>query len=264
MRASLLITVILFFSTAFAQNQGRDMGGMDMSHAAGSNSASASTGSDESMENMPGMGNGSSAEAMHSMESHHMDMGPHMRMTTLRAMQPGDQEKADQVVQAARAAMEKYKDYRVALADGYKIFLPNVKQPQYHFSNFWYTMQARNTFDPSKPPSLLYEKDGDGYRIVGVMYTAKKGATEDELNERIPLSIAQWHVHVNFCLAPWSQRGAGFQPNPKFGAAGSIATKDACDAAGGRFIPQVFGWMVHVYPLEKTQADIWSVEHHMD
>jgi hypothetical protein len=99
------------------------------------------------------------------------------------------------------------------------------------------------------------------------MYTAKKDATEDELNARIPLSIAQWHAHVNFCLAPLSQLGAGLQPHSKFGMNGSIATKDACDAANGRFLPQVLGWMVHVYPLEKTQADIWSVErqhNHMD
>jgi hypothetical protein len=57
------------------------------------------------------------------------------------------------------------------------------------------------------------------------------------------------------------------QPNAKFGLNGSIATKDACEAAGGKFVPQVFGWMVHVYPFEKTQADIWSVErqaNHMD
>jgi len=258
MRAALLIPLLFVFSAAFAQNQSGDMPGMDMSHSAAA---------DQSMHDMPGMAGDSSAEAMHSMEGHHMDMGPHMKMTDLRAMQPGDQEKADEVVKAARAVVEKYKDYRVALADGYKIFLPNVPQKVYHFSNFWYSMQARDSFDPSKPPSLLYEKDGDGYKIVGVMYTARKDATEDELNARIPLSIAQWHAHVNFCVAPWSQRAEGMQPNPKFGAAGSIATKDACDAAGGRFLPQVFGWMVHVYPMEKTQAEIWSVErqaNHMD
>jgi hypothetical protein len=232
----------------------------------GSNSNSANN-SDQNMHDMPGMESQSNADAMHSMEGHHMDMGPHMRMTNLRPMQPGDQEKADQVLQAARAVAEKYKDYKVALADGFKIFMPNVPQKQYHFTNFWNSLAARNNFDPSKPSSLLYEKDGDGYRFVGVMYTARKDANEDDLNARIPLSIAQWHVHVNFCLAPRSQRGAGYQPNPKFGAAGSIATKEDCDAAGGTFIPQVFGWMVHVYPLEKTQADIWSVErqaNHMD
>jgi hypothetical protein len=265
MRAWLLIALVFSFSSAFAQNQSGDMAGMDMSHASNSSSAPANNG--QNMHEMPGMESPSSAEAMHSMEGHHMDMGPHMKMTTLRPVQPGDQEKADQVAAAARAVGEKYKDYKVALADGYKIFMPNVPQKQYHFTNFWNSLAARNHFDPAKPSSLLYEKDGDGYKLVGVMYTAGRDASEDELNARIPLSIAQWHVHVNFCLAPRSERGEGLQPNPKFGAAGSIATKDACDAAGGRFIPQVFGWMVHVYPFEQKQADIWSVERqhdHMD
>ena len=71
-----------------------------------------------------------------------MDMGPHMKMTTLRDLKPGDQEKADQVVAAARKAAEKYTDYKVALADGYKIFLPNLPQKQYHFTNYRYAFEA--------------------------------------------------------------------------------------------------------------------------
>jgi hypothetical protein len=49
-------------------------------------------------------------------------------------------------------------------------------------------------------------------------------------------------------------------PNPQFGLQGSISTREACDAAGGKFVPQIFGWMVHVYPLEQKPEDIWSVE----
>lgn len=88
------------------------------------------------MHDMLGMGNDGSAHAMHSMESRHMDMGPHMKMTVLRDLKPGDQQKADQVVEAARKVAEKYKDYKAALADGYKIFLPNLPQKQYHFTNY--------------------------------------------------------------------------------------------------------------------------------
>jgi hypothetical protein len=117
-------------------------------------------------------------KAMHSMEGRHMDMGPHMKMTTLRAAKPGDREKADQVAQAARAVAEKYQDYKVALADGYKIFLPKLPQKQYHFTHYWYTFQARKHFDPSHPTSLLYEKHGDDYKLIGVMYTAKKDAPQ--------------------------------------------------------------------------------------
>jgi len=31
------------------------------------------------------------------------------------------------------------------------------------------------------------------YLLEGVMYTANPDATEDELNERIPLSVGRWH-----------------------------------------------------------------------
>src|SRR5438105_1834799 len=79
---------------------------------------------DGQMHEMPGMSSDGSAHAMHAMEGH-MEMGAHMKMTTPRSAKPGDQEKAQQVVDAARQAADKYKDYKVVLADGYKIFLPN-------------------------------------------------------------------------------------------------------------------------------------------
>ena len=41
---------------------------------------------------------------------------------------------------------------------------------------------------------------------------------------------------------------------------GSIVTKEDCDANGGTFHPIIFNWMVHVYPMEKDNAAIWSVE----
>src|SRR5580700_11152957 len=83
------------------------------------------------MHTLPDMGNDGSSHAMQSMEGRHMDMGPHMKMTALRDPKPSDQEKADQVVVAARKVAEKYVDYKVALADGYKIFMPNHPQKQY-------------------------------------------------------------------------------------------------------------------------------------
>ena len=249
----LIAIAILFSALAIAQNQPQtgpnSMPGMDMSHDS------------SGMHNMTG-----DSEAVQSMQGHHMDMGPHMKMTNLRPIQPGDKEKAAEVAQAARAVAEKYRDHKVALADGYQIFLPNVPQKQYHFTNYRNAWLARDHFDPSLPTSLLYEKHGDDYKLVGVMYTARKVATEDDLNARIPLSIAEWHAHVNLCVPSFTRREDVIQPGHKFGLNGSIASKEECDAAGGKFFPQVFGWMVHVYPFEKNPADIWSVERqaHMD
>jgi len=89
-------------------------------------------------------------------------MSGHMYMTSLRSLQPGDQQKADAIAQAAKTAMAPYQDYRKALADGYEIFLPNVPQPQYHFTRHDYGLEARTHFDPLKPTSLLYKKTADG------------------------------------------------------------------------------------------------------
>jgi hypothetical protein len=210
--------------------------------------------------NMDHDSSGSGAHAMHTMENRHMDMGPHMKMTALREPQPGDQKRADDVVVAARQAAEKYRDYKTALADGYKIFLPNLPQKQYHFTNYQYGFEAAFDFNPNHPTSLLYEKNGDGYKLIGVMYTARKDSNEDDLNARVPLSIAQWHAHVNMCIPPQDRRRELFGPDAKFGLLGSISTKEACDAEGGRFMPQIFGWMVHVYPFEQKPEDIWSVD----
>src|SRR5215475_8034127 len=66
--------------------------------------------------------------AMHSMEGHHMDMGPHMKMTALRSQQSGDADRAQKIVVAARAVMEKYKDYHTALNENFKIFHPEIPQ----------------------------------------------------------------------------------------------------------------------------------------
>ena len=222
--------------------------------------------SDADMRKMSGTNADGTAHAMLSMEDRQMSMGPHMKMTTLRDPKPGDQEKADQIVAAARKAAEQYKDYKVALADGYKIFLPNLPQRQYHFTNYRYAFEAAINFNAEHPTSLLYEKQGDEYKLIGVMYTAPKNANWNELDQRIPLSIAQWHAHINMCLPPPERKNEAWGPKAKFGLAGSITTRAECDAAGGKFMPQIFGWMVHVYPFEQKPEDIWSVERqaHMD
>jgi hypothetical protein len=200
---------------------------------------------------------GDTAAAADMANSH---MAGHMYMTTLRPIQPGDQQKADAVVAAAKTAMAPYEDYHKALADGYQIFLPNVPQAQYHFTKYENGRDAWLRFDPLKPTSLLYKKTDGGYKLVGAMYTDRVDASEEDLNNRIPLSIAHWHQHVNFCKAPPGQKAAYFGPEAKFGLLGSITTKESCEAAGGEFHPHIFGWMVHVYPYESDPKKVWSTD----
>jgi hypothetical protein len=203
------------------------------------------------------------AHAVHDMTPGHMDAhNLHMHMTAIRPETPEDAARAKEIVTQLRSGIEKYKDYQVALNDGYKIFLPNVPQPEYHFTKYVNGFLEAFTFDPSRPTSLLYKKTSDGYELVGAMYTMPKRATEDQLNARVPLSVGMWHLHTNLCTPPRDQRGSADMT--KFGLKGSIATEDACDAAGGRFHPVIFGWMVHVYPYEDSLDKVFAMHHHMD
>jgi len=194
--------------------------------------------------------------AAEAMTPHQRHMGPHMKWTTLRPTDAGDPERADQIVQTLRQALAKYKDYRVALDDGFIPMHPERKPRHYHFANKERRLLAKMRFDPAQPTSLLYKKTGDGFELEGAMYTAPRNMTEDQLNERIPLSVAQWHAHVNICLEP---DGSGRRMTRRqYGFKGTIADESECRLAGGRFVPQAGGWMIHVYPFETTPAKIWT------
>jgi hypothetical protein len=197
------------------------------------------------------------AETVSSMSESHAHLGPHFRWTTLRPMNQTDQAMAWDILRKLRQALAPYQEHLVAINDGFEPFLPNVQQPHYHFTRKWNGFKAAFSFDPKQPTSLLYRRTPDGrYELEGAMFTAPKWASEDDLNTRIPLSIAQWHAHVNICLPP--KKDMQTADWKKFGPKGSILTKAECDQAGGRFMPQLFGWMVHVYPFEETPEKIWT------
>lgn len=200
------------------------------------------------------------AHAVHDMTMGEHAHSAHMHMTAPRPETPEDAARAKEIVNQLRAGIAKYKDYHAALADGYKIFLLNLKQPEYHFTNYMNGFLEAFKFDPTRPTSLLYKKTATGYELVGAMYTMPKRATEEQLNERVPLSAASWHLHTNLCMPPASQRRNADWT--KFGLRGSIATQEACDTAGGKFHPVIFGWMVHVYPYEDSSENIFAMHHH--
>ena len=191
----------------------------------------------------------------------------HMLMTPTRPIAPGDSARAGAIAATLRASIAKYADTTAAVADGYRMFAPQIKnQRVYHFTRGWNAVQEAFRFDPSKPTSLLYEKGGDGtLHLVGGMYTAPKRWSADKLDERIPLSVARWHKHVNWCVprrgqrARWLERANGA---PVFGPASPIATKAACDAVGGTFYADPLGWMVHANVMTSSDpAVIWGDDH---
>jgi hypothetical protein len=214
---------------------------------------------DKHQGSMPGM-DMHDGDDMSSMGPSMAAMAGHMYMTPPRPKQPGDEAKAKAVVAEMKASIERYKDYRKALVDGYVIANPKLKQPQYHFMSQANTREADLHFDPSKPTALLYRRTPmQEYKLEGVMYTASPDATEDELNERIPLSIARWHRHINYCEAPEDRIKDYQAAHPKFGMFGSINTQEACTAERGIFHAHMFSWMIHVFPYEPDFKDVFSM-----
>ena len=94
---TLLTLLALVGALCFAQQDSQDMKGMNMPGHDMSKMSAQDSGEDAD----------ASMHAMNSMEGHHMDIGAHMKMTALRAPQPGDAEKAQKIVDEARGVMEK-------------------------------------------------------------------------------------------------------------------------------------------------------------
>jgi hypothetical protein len=174
----------------------------------------------------------------------------HLEMSPVRAATHDDSARATAIVRQLRTVLAKYADTAMAVADGYRLFAPQMKQQRvYHFTNYRNAFAAAFRFEPDKPTSILYSRDSSGkLQLIGAMYTAPKRLSADALDSRVPLSIARWHKHVNWCIPPrgandrWTELKDGA---PVFGPRSPIATRAACDAAGGRFFESPFGWMVH-------------------
>jgi hypothetical protein len=186
----------------------------------------------------------------------------HMQMTPERAATREDSVRADSLLAELRGSIAKYRDTAAAVADGYRMFMPNVKtQRIYHFTNGRRAFAEAFRFNAAKPTSLLYRRGADGnLELYGAMYTAPKRVSVDRLDERVPLSIARWHKHVNWCVPGRGQRERWLEQrdgHPTFGPQSPIATHEACKEVGGRFFPSPLGWMVHVNVFAPDPKDVW-------
>jgi len=179
-----------------------------------------------------------------------MKMGNHMQMSLKGASQPGDEQRAKQIVFTAREVVARYEDVNRALQEGYKPFHPTGKMgEEVHYTNYRYA-----------------RVEPEGMKAIGVMYAAPQNSTPEELNAIAPLSIATWHRHVDFCGGPRNlPLDEQFGRHAQFGPQGNIHTEEACDQAHGLWIPVVFGWMTHVYPTAKSSDEIWAgMDMHME
>ncbi|MEP6690887.1 MAG: hypothetical protein ABJD07_07010 [Gemmatimonadaceae bacterium] len=193
------------------------------------------------------------------------DTSVHMRMAPERVATAADSARAAAAVLEARASLAKYKDVAVAEAEGYRKFLPRVaEQPIYHYNNIQNAIAGYSRFDATKPVSLLYRKGPRGELVlVGVMYSAPPSATAEEIDGRLPLGVAHWHEHINFCGPTLEayQNGSAATDGASTAKWLRITSREECTAAGGRFVPRLFGWMTHAYIFAGDDPkQIWGGE----
>jgi hypothetical protein len=191
---------------------------------------------------------------VHGFDQLEKNMSLHKQYTALRPENDADKARAAALVMGIQQALAKYQDYHVAETDGFEPFAPEIKVPVEYFYPTK-SPKASVTFNPSEPHSLLYQPTpGGGYKLIGATYVIEKDASEDQLNQHIPLSVARWQRYVNLCRPA---RSADPQTTDwmKFD---SITTKQACDAAGGRFSPSLPAWRVEVHPWEQNPKLVWA------
>jgi len=94
-------------------------------------------------------------------------------------------------VLALRSWSAKYHDVKKAEADGFKMVSGMVPHMGYHYVNF-----GTKEFDPKKPNTLLYVKQGNGkMRLVGVEWSFPFPLPKD----KIPFKGADVSVHEASC-----------------------------------------------------------------
>jgi len=175
------------------------------------------------------------AQDMAAMEPGHR----HMSFTAPRPGTAADTARALAVMHTLRTAITRYPSLAAAEAAGYRSRLPEDMQQRRRMLHLGRpgSRAVTGEFDPTSPQALLYRRDDEGrFQLAGAMFVAPDGATEDDLDARIPLSVAQWHRHTNVCRGP---RG---EMKPRYRRA---TTQSACEAVGGRFRSES-RYMVHV------------------
>lgn len=198
---------------------------------------------------------GAPSEQMHSSSVMGIDAYGHTQMSTSRTtVTPELRAHMERLIGHLRSTLPKYRSVDRAIADGYRPEGPDVPVGALkHFVNYTNLRANWQHLDPDKPMALLYRRTASGYELAGVMFTAPINSTMDQLDERIPLAYGHWHSHRNICQ-PKTSRPLTTAERHEFGFSGSINTAAACAAAGGVFLDNVFGWMVHVYPFENDVA----------
>jgi hypothetical protein len=150
-------------------------------------------------------------------------------------------------LERVRQVTAKYRDVRIAEADGYKGTGPEVKGMGVHFMR----ELEPNAFELTKPPMLCYEKDTSrpgGYALVGVVYLMEspEGSDGQPTNNPFPKPLAVWHNHPNVCALN--------NPRNKLDHSNRLSEEE-CKAKGGHFLTE---WMIHAWIWKDSPLGVFS------
>lgn len=152
---------------------------------------------------------------------------------------------ADAALSTARAATEKYRDVNRARADGYIQVTQVIPGLGAHFVHP--ALLASGTFDPARPPILLYDSTPDGgFELVGVSWSLPKRPGDDTPPTSPFGPLAAWHYHTDLCFSV--RAGSPIV---------SVNSAAGCRAAGGLYVRET-GWMVHAWLFRPSPEGVFS------
>lgn len=188
----------------------------------------------------------------------------HLQVTNQGQPNQKESEEAARLVQELKTGIARYAKVEDAIADDYFPFPPDPAGMRIvHYVNLVNSITENWGFNPENPGALLYERQpDDSLKLIGAMVTAPDDADPQELNSRVPLSVAQWHLHTNICVPDpfWDAEQWAIidGKNPRFGPESVIATEEQCEAVKGEFWPKALSWMVHAYVFADNPDDVWN------
>ena len=154
-------------------------------------------------------------------------------------------------LESVRAATEKYRDNKVALADGYVQIGGAVPNMGAHFIHPGRVNDGVLNVD--EPEIVLYHRDETGaWRLSGTAFilprTTEPSAATKTVGNDHPEGFAgpldNWHVHYQLCTFQDGQ----FQ----------TLSEEACEERGGLFV-QSFGWMIHAWVHDDNPLGVFSM-----
>ena len=146
-------------------------------------------------------------------------------------------------LECVREVTAKYRDVKVAQADGYQERGVEMKGMGVHFVR----EMEPDAFHLEKPPMLVYEKDPSGpggYSLVGVVYLLKgaEGPDGQPVNNPFPKPLAMWHHHATVCMLSASEHVNNL-------------SEDQCRQRGGHYNDE---WMLHAWIWKDSPRGVFS------